>query len=114
MKRGEIWIITGRDEFLTKPRPAIILQGDLTEGLDTVTVCPLTTDQEHGVSFRLPISPSERNGLDFPSLIMVDRIATVRRARLNTQIGELEADTMRTLGRAIALFLGLNTARDDR
>lgn len=44
MKRGEIWIITGRDEFLTKPRPAIILQGDLAEELSSVTVCPLTTD----------------------------------------------------------------------
>ena len=114
MKRGEIWIITGRDEFLTKPRPAIILQGDLTEDLGTVTVCPLTTDQEHGSSIRIPINPSERNGLDFPSRIMVDRIATVRKARLSTQIGELEADAMRDLSRAIALFLGLNTAGDDR
>lgn len=114
MKRGEIWIITGRDEFLTKPRPAIILQGDLAEELSSVTVCPLTTDQEYESSFRIPIKPSARNGLDFPSRIMVDRIATVRKARLNAQIGELEADIMRDLGRAITLFLGLNTTGDDR
>lgn len=45
---------------------------------------------------------------------MVNRIATVRKARLNAQIGELEVDIMRDLGRAITLFLGLNTTGGDR
>ena len=107
MKRGEIWVVTGGGEFLSKPRPAIILQSDQADDLSTVTICPLTTDQEHGSRVRIPIEPNVLNGLDLPSQIMVDRIATVRKARLGRQVGQLSDGDLRQLGHAIVLFLGL-------
>ena len=107
MKRGEIWVVTGGGEFLSKPRPAIILQNDQAGDLSTITICPLTTDQEHGARVRIPIEPNALNGLDLPSRIMVDRIATVQKMRLGRRVGQLSDGELRQLSQAIILFLGL-------
>ena len=114
MKRGEIWVVTGGGEFLSKPRPAIILQSDQAGDLSTVTICPLTTDQEHGARVRIPIEPSALNGLDSPSRIMVDRIATVRKTRLGGRIGQLSAGELERLSHALILFLGLRAQASGR
>lgn len=113
MRRGEIWSLAGGGEFLSKPRPAIILQDDFIDDLITITVCPLTTDREHGAEMRVSVEPGERNGLDSPSRIMVDRITTVLKSRLGSMIGELNDEEMDRLNRAIVVFLGLATSLDD-
>jgi mRNA interferase MazF len=57
--------------------------------------------------FRLPITPSERNGLAVSSTLMVDKIMTVPKAKVGTRIGRLDdADVVR-LNRAVVVFLGL-------
>ena len=113
MRRGEIWSLAGGGEFLSKPRPAIILQDDFIDDLTTITVCPLTTNWEHGAEMRVPVEASERNGLDSRSRIMVDRITTVLKSRLGSKIGELSDEEMDRLNRAIVVFPGLETSRDD-
>lgn len=112
MRRGEIWSLAGGGEFLSKPRPAIILQDDFIDDLITITVCPLTTDWEHGAEMRVSIEPSEQNGLDAPSRIMVDRITTVRKSRLGSKIGELNGEELDRLNQAIVVFLGLAISPD--
>ena len=56
---------------------------------------------------RLPVEPTDRNGLDLPSRIMVDRITTVRKSRLSSRIGELDDEDVGKLNDAVAVFLGL-------
>jgi mRNA interferase MazF len=53
------------------------------------------------------IAPSTANGLDATSRLMIDKITTVHRRRLGSQVGVLhDADLLR-VNRAIVVFLGI-------
>ena len=106
MRRGEIWTVAGGGDYTGKPRPVVILQDDRFDGTDSVTVCAFTTDATDAPLFRVLVEPSERNGLDVPSRIMVDKVTTVRRSRLGTHVGELDDEDMVRLNRAVLVFLG--------
>ena len=106
MKRGEIWTIAGGGDFVGKPRPVIILQDDRFEELDSVTICPLTTNETDAFLLRTILEPTPSNGLGVRSRTMADKITTVRRTRLRERIGEIEANEMAQLGRGVLLFLG--------
>ena len=107
MRRGEIWTAAGGGDYTGKPRPVVVLQDDLFDAMDSITVCPLTTDPDDLPVFRILIEPDTRNGLDEPSRIMADKTTTVRRSRLGTAVGRLDGDDMRRLNRAVSTFLGL-------
>lgn len=106
MKRGEVWMVSGAG-YAGKPRPAVIVQDDRFDATASITICVFTTDETEAPLFRLPIEPSERNGLRSTSRLMVDKLATVSKERLGERIGRLDdADVIR-LDRAIMVFLGL-------
>ena len=63
MKCGEIWTVAGGKDYAGKPRPVVILQEDRLDMTDSVTVCAFTTDPTDAPLFRLPVEPSEGNGL---------------------------------------------------
>ncbi|HEV7983184.1 MAG TPA: type II toxin-antitoxin system PemK/MazF family toxin, partial [Xanthobacteraceae bacterium] len=77
MKRGEIWTIAGGPDYAGKARPAVILQDDRFDTIDSITVCAFTTDPTDAPLFRLPVEPTEGNGLRSMSRLMVDKITTV-------------------------------------
>jgi len=89
VKRGEIWTVSGAKDYAGKPRPAVVLQDDRFDAMQSVTLCPLTTDPTDAPLLRLPIEPSDENGLRAASRVMVDKITTVRRARLGRRVGRL-------------------------
>ena len=111
MKRGEIWTVSGGGDYSGKPRPAVIVQDDSFDGTASITVCALTTDETEAPLFRLPITPSARNGLRAPCRLMVDKITTVRKAKLGHRVGRLDAADLRRLDRAAIVFLGLAAPR---
>jgi mRNA interferase MazF len=106
MRRGEVWTAAGGGDYTGKPRPVVILQDDRFDATDSITICAFTTDSTDAPLFRVLVEPSEVNGLDAPSRIMVDKIATVRRTRLGSRIGLLAHDDIVRLNRAILVFLG--------
>lgn len=63
MKRGEIWTVSGGKDYTGKPHPVAILQDDRFDMTDSITVCAFTTDPTDTLLFRLPIKPTEGNGL---------------------------------------------------
>lgn len=106
MRRGEVWTVSGPG-YAGKPRPAVVIQGDRFDATASITVCVFTTDETDAPLFRIPIDPSEANGLRALSRLMVDKIITVSRDRMGERIGHLgDADVVR-LNRAILVFLGL-------
>jgi len=111
MKRGEVWTASGGRNYAGKPRPVVIVQDDNFDATASITVCAFTTDDTAAPLFRLEIAPSERNGLRQPCRLMVDKITTVAKARLGSQIGRLEDEHMRRLDRAMTVFLGLASSR---
>jgi mRNA interferase MazF len=53
------------------------------------------------------VEPSEQNGLHDPSSLMIDKLTTVRRAKLGERMGRLADEDMVRLDRAAVVFLGL-------
>ena len=106
MRRGEVWTVSAAG-YAGKPRPAVIVQDNRFDATLSVTICVFTTDETEAPLFRLPISPSERNGLRSASRLMVDKLATVGRDRLGERIGQLDDADMVRMNRAILVFLGL-------
>ncbi len=106
MKRGEVWTVSGSG-YSGKPRPAVILQDDRFDATASLTICVFTTDETEAPLFRLPVTPSERNGLRSVSRLMVDKITTVPKERLAEPIGRLDDEDVVRMNRAILVFLGL-------
>lgn len=107
MKRGEIWTIAGGSDYAGKPRPAVILQDDRFDMTGSVTVCAFTGDQTDAPLMRLAVEPNDTNGLRIFCRLMVDKITTVRRARLGVRIGRLADEDILRLNSAILVFLGI-------
>ncbi len=110
MKRGEVWTAAGGPDYAGKPRPVVILQDDVFDVTRSVTVCPFTTATIDAPLMRLPVEPSEDNGLRVASQLMVDKITTVSRTKLETRVGRLAEEDMVRLNRAAIVFLGLATS----
>ena len=109
MKRGEIWTVAGGGDYAGKPRPAAIVQDDAFEATASVTLCAFTTDPTEAPLLRLPVMPSEDNGLRAECRLMVDKLTTVHRSKLRTRVGRLADEDVLRLNRAILVFLGLAT-----
>ncbi len=107
MKRGEIWTVAGGKDYAGKPRPAVVVQDDRFDRTDSITVCAFTTDPTDAPLFRLPVEPSESNGLRAVCRLMVDKITTVPKAKVGARIGRLSDEDMVRLNRALLVFLGI-------
>jgi mRNA interferase MazF len=107
MKRGEIWTVAGAGDYAGKPRPAVIVQADSFSETGSLTICGFTSDDTDAPLFRIPVDPTDGNGLLGISRIMADKITTVSKAKLGRQIGRLDASDMARLDRAMLVFLGL-------
>ena len=107
MRRGEIWTVAGGQDYAGKPRPVVIVQDPRFDATPSITVCAFTTDTTEAPLFRLPIRPDARNGLRIQSSLMVDKITTVSKTKVGTRIGELAAQDVVRLNRAMMVFLGL-------
>ena len=114
MKRGEIWSVAGGPGYAGKPRPVAIVQDDRFEGLESITFCPFTTNPTPAPLFRLPVKPSEGNGLTEDSNLMVDKITTVPRSKMGKRVGYLSDEDIVRLNRAVIVFLGLAGASPGR
>jgi len=107
MKRGEIWTVAASKDETAKPRPVVILQDDSFDATASVTVCALTADRTDAPLFRLPIQPTESNGLAATYRLMVDQITTVPKTTIGGRIGRLSDKDMLRLNRALVAFLGI-------
>ncbi len=107
MKRGEIWTVAGAKDYVGKPRPVVILQDDRFDATASITICAFTTDPTDAPLFRLPVVPSEGNGLRVPCRLMVDKITTVSKTKIGRHIGRLTDEDIIRVNRAVLLFLGM-------
>ena len=105
MKRYEIrWTAldpaTGSE--IAKTRPAVIVSLDvLNQRLQTVTVCPLTTQLHPSWRSRLPVRCGGR-----PAEIAVDQIRTISKVRVGRRIDSLNNDQSAALRRVITEMYG--------
>ncbi len=107
MTRGEIYTTAARGAYTGKPRPVLIIQDDRFDATVSITVCPFTTNPVEAPLIRIPIQPSNTNGLDRPSSLMVDKITTMPRSGLGERLGRLADNELGRLNRSLMVFLGL-------
>jgi len=105
--RGEIWTVAGGGAYAGKPRPAVIVQSDAFDATGSVSLCFFTTDPTDAPLFRIPVDPTEENGLASASRLMVDKITTIPKDRLGARVGRLGDEDRVRLNRAMTVFLGL-------
>jgi len=107
LKRGAVVGVRDDLDFLSKARPALVVQAsDYIEARDTILVCLFTTTLAEGVFFRPIIEPSEDNGLTARSALQADKLMAVRKSRLSEEVwGYLSSTDMKKINRAIRLIL---------
>ena len=104
MQRGDLVTVSLQGEY-GKPRPALVVQSDLLADLESVVVCPVTSELRDA-AFRITIEPSPANGLQKLSQVMVDKLSTLPRARISEPFGRLDDERMRAISRALLLVVG--------
>ena len=90
-----------------KPRPALVVQADQFADLRSVVILPITSTTVDAPLLRLTLEPSPENGLRESSQIMLDKPMTVRTDKVSPAFGRLDAATMVSVSRSLALFLGV-------
>ena len=106
MKRGDIVTIALTGDF-GKPRPALVIQSDQFDQTGTVTVLLVSGTLVDAPFIRTTIEPTPGNGLRKRSQIMVDKAMSVKRERIGKTIGQLDAEVMLAVTRALAVFFAI-------
>jgi mRNA interferase MazF len=107
LRRGDIWTVSGGKDYAGKPRPVVVVQDEVFDATDSITICAFTTDETDAPLFRLPVEPNERNGLHSPCRLMVDKITTVPKSKIGKRVGRLDDADILRLNQAVLVFLGL-------
>ncbi len=107
MRRGDLVTVALQGEH-GKPRPALVIQSDLfAELTSTVTVVLLTSTALDVPLIRVPVEPSENNGLRRRSYVMIDQIFSAGTRRIGQVFGHLDDADMVAVNRSLALFTGI-------
>lgn len=106
MKRGDLITVAMPGAF-GKPRPAVVVQADGFQVLNSVTFLPLSSDVLPDQVFRVTVEPTTSNGLREVSQILADKCSTLRLNKVGPVFGKLSDGEMSQVDRVLAVFLGL-------
>ncbi len=106
MKRGDFVTIAVQGDF-GKTRPALVVQSDQFNEHATVTTLLVSSTLVEAPLLRVTVQPTDGNGLQKPSQIMIDKAMTVKRDKLGEPFGTASDAVMLEVGRCLAVFLGI-------
>jgi mRNA interferase MazF len=95
---------------IRKTRPALILQNDIANRHSPLTIVSAITSQ-----YEPPLYPTEvelkagDGGTSKDSVVLLNQIRSVDKARLVRRLGMVRVETMRRVDRALQISLGLVT-----
>ncbi len=108
LRRGTVVTVASPGAYSGKPRPAVVVQADRwLQAHPSVTLCPLTSTLVEAPLVRIPVAPSDRNGLRKPSQLMVDKLFTVPINAIGAALGQLEPHRLQELDLALRGWLEL-------
>ena len=106
LSRGEVIIVSAPGEY-GKPRPSVIVQEDFSEPIESIIVCPMTSDLVVGGPVRPTVQPSSENGLRLVSQVMIDKIMAVHLSRCGRRIRTMSSLDMEVIDNSLSVVLGL-------
>ena len=89
MRRGELWI-SADGGYVSKPRPVLIIQSDRFNIDKSVVTCLVTSLKVKEKDYRVDLPKTKENGLENNSYIMIDKLITIPRKKLNKYIGKVD------------------------
>jgi mRNA interferase MazF len=106
MMRGDLVTITLQSDF-GKPRPALVIQANQFDAHTSTTLLPITSVLVAAPLLRVTVQPSEENGLQKTSQVMIDKTMTVKRDKIGPAFGRIDEDALVEIERCLAVFLGI-------
>ena len=108
MKRGDIVIAAERGRLTGKPRPWLIVQSDAFNATHPSLTVALVTSRAsgHGL-FRVPIEAGKGTGLDLPSEVQCDKLASIARSSVVRTAGAVDEATIDQIDAALRRWLDL-------
>jgi mRNA interferase MazF len=104
--RGGFVTIAMQGDF-GKPCPALIVQSNQFDEHASLTVLPVTSTLVEAPLLRITVQPSQRNGLQNASQVMIDKALTIKRDKVRAPFGQIESDKLIEVERCLAVFLGI-------
>lgn len=106
MKRGDLVTVALQGDY-GKPRPALVIQSNLYDGTESITILLVTGTLNEASLLRHTLEPSATNGLRKRSQVQFDRIMSPPRSKVGLKIGQLSENEMASISRNLAVFLGI-------
>ena len=111
VKRGEIYYANlspavGSEQ--SGVRPVLIIQNDTGNFFSPTIVVAAITGRTKKTNMPTHCLLPTGNGLESPSVALLEQIRTIDKLRLHSYIGKLDESTMKGIDRAIAASIGLD------
>lgn len=110
-RRGEVYLVDfdpTRGAEIRKARPALIVQNDVANRASPITIVAAISSRFNSRLYptEVLVEPPE-GGLSAPSVVLLNQIRSIDRQRLLRNLGVVGPKTMRDVGRALSVSLGL-------
>ena len=107
--RGEVWLVNcnpARESEQAGKRPALVIQNDIGNEKASTTIAAAISGSVKIYPMNVKLDPPE-GGLKRPSIVKTGQILTVSKERLEKRLGQISAEKMQEVNRAIKLSLDL-------
>ncbi|VVT04177.1 putative endoribonuclease MazF [Sphingomonas sp. EC-HK361] len=103
-----IVLAAGPGDYSAKPRPFLVVQSDLFNASHgSFTLCPITSIVTGNALFRIAFAPEPGTGLREESEVQIDKVQSLRRARIVRAIGRASPTAMEQVDQALRRWLTL-------
>jgi mRNA interferase MazF len=110
-RRGDVFLVTFDPTIgaeIRKTRPAVVIQNDVGNRAGSTTIVAAITSQVKSPLYPFEVLvPSGEGGLGKSSVVLLNQIRTIDRARLVRRLGALRRETMARVDEALIVSLGL-------
>lgn len=115
MQRGDIVLVdlpqvagTSGHEQIGK-RPALVVHNDATRNnLSVIMIVPMTSNlAAQNFAHTISIQPSQKNGLNMPSVLLVFQLRAIDKRRIVRKIGMIETSILEQVSSELKSLLGL-------
>ncbi|MBR2350215.1 MAG: type II toxin-antitoxin system PemK/MazF family toxin [Clostridia bacterium] len=109
IKRGEIYYadlspVVGSEQGGV--RPVLIVQNDVGNKYSPTVIAAAITSKLNKAKLPTHVELTESSGLEKQSVLLLEQLRTIDKARLLARIGEVNPDTMRKVNNALMISLG--------